>query len=167
MKKLIVLIITIALLLFGKKGWGYINKYRHADRIKVGVESFSFPKLNLSSILSDIVMNININLGNYSPSSFNISQINVDVFDKEGKLIAEQKNPLAEGIQIAANQNTILPLTYLISSGQLNKLIIGAGGYASVGAKYLTTGKYGINIHLKGFVQAEGFNISINEKVSV
>lgn len=167
MKKLIVLPLIIALLFIGKKSWGYYNKYHHANRIKVGVESFNFPTLNLSSLLSDIELNINIELGNFSPSTFNITQINVDVFDVDGKLIAEQTTPLKNKVVMTPNENTTLPLAYNISSGQLNNLIMAAGGYISVGQNYITSGKYGIKINLKGFVDADGFTIAINETMTV
>ncbi len=167
MKKVIILTFLIALLFLGRKGWGYYTKYNNANRIKVGVESFNFPKLNLSSLLSDIDLNINISLGNFSPSTFNISQVKVDVFNLEGKAIAEQSIPLKDKVVIAPNKNTLLPLTYSISSQELNALIMESGGYASVGANYLTSGKYGIKINLKGFVDAEGFTIDINETLEV
>lgn len=155
------------LLFLGKKSWGYYNKYQHANRIKVGVESFNFPKLNLSSLLSDIELNINIGLSNFSPSTFSITQINVDVFDTEDKLIAEQTAPLKDKVVMSPNKNTTLPLTYNISSQMLNNLIMAAGGYISVGQHYITTGEYGIKIKLKGFVDADGFTIAINETMTV
>ncbi len=167
MKKLIVLPFIIALLFIGKKGWGYYNKYNHANRLKVGVDSISVQDFDLSSFISDIDLNINIALGNFSPSIFNISQINVDVFNTEGKLIAEQTTPLKNKVVIAANKNTILPLTYSISSQELNALIMESGGYANVGLRKKGTGKYGFNIKLKGFVDADGFTIDINETLAV
>ncbi len=167
MKKLIVLTFIIALLFLGKKSWGYYNKYDHANRLKVGIDSISIQDFGFSSLLSDIELNINIKIGNFSPSIFNITQINVDVFNTDGKLIAEQTTPLKEKVVIAANKNTLLPLTYNISSQELNALIMESGGYISVGERKSDTGKYGFTINLKGFVDADGFTININETLEV
>lgn len=167
MKKIIAVIIIIALVLVGRKGYGYLTKYRHAQRIKINVDSFRFPELNLKSLFTDIVTEVTLTVGNFSSSIFEIDQISVDVLDETGELVAEQKTPLAKAIKIKPNQNNALALTFLISSQHVRQLIKKAGGAINVGARYLTSGKYGIPLTLKGFVVAEGFTIDINEKITV
>jgi len=167
MKRIIGLVIIIAVVVFGRKGVAYLTKYRHAKRLKIAVDNFRFPKLNLKSLFSDIQTAVALNIGNFSSSTFNVEQINVDVFDSTGKVIAEQKDPLTKGIQILPNQNNQLALTFLISSNSIRQLIKNAGGTFNVGARYFTSGKYGFPLRLKGFVVAEGFTIDINETIEV
>lgn len=167
MKRIIALVIIISLVLFGRKGVSYITKFRHAKRLKIAVENFSFPKLNLKSLFSDIQTRVTLNIGNFSSSTFDVEQINVDVLDATGQVVAEQKNPLTKGIQILPNKNNQLALTFLISSNNVRQLIKNAGGTFNVGARFFTSGKYGIPLQLKGFVVAEGITIDINETIEV
>ena len=167
MRKLITLVIVIVLIVLGRKGYSYVKKYRHSKRIKVGVDGVSFPKLKLTNLIGEIATSIKLNIGNFSPSKFEVQQISIDVFDGKGNLIASPQNPLREPISIEPSQNNIFPLTYLLSSQQLKQIIRQAGGVANVGANYLTTGNYGIPLLLKGFVVAEGLKVDINEKITV
>lgn len=167
MKKIIALIIIIALILVGKKGYGYLTKYRHAKKIKVSVDKFRFPDLKLQNLITDVLTEVTVIIGNFSSTTFNIEQINIDVLDETGQFIAEQKNPLPQAIQLLPNKNNALVLTFLISPQHIRQLIKKAGGAINVGTRYLTTGKYGIPLQLKGFVVAEGFSIDINENITV
>lgn len=167
MKKIVLLFIILALVFFGKKGFVKLVKFRNAKRLKIGVDGFNLPKLNLTSLFTSVPININLSLNNFSNSTFNIEQIGVDVFSPSGKLIAEQTKPLQEVKQILPNQNNILPLAFLISPQNFKDLIRETGGIANAGANFLTTGTYGIPIHLKGFVVAEGITIDIDEKITV
>lgn len=167
MKKILAVIIIIALILAGKKGYGYLTKYRHSKKIKVNVDKFRFPDLKLQNLITDVLTEVTIIIGNFSSSTFDIEQINIDVLDETGQLIAEQKNPLPKAIKLLPNQNNALVLTFLISPHHIRQLIKKAGGAINVGTRYLTTGKYGIPLQLKGFVVAEGFSKDINEKITV
>jgi len=167
MKKIIGLLVVITLIITGKQGWAAIQKIRHAKRLKFGVESVDFPKLNLSSLLSSIETNVELLIKNFSRSTFNIEQIGIEVLSPSGKVVAEQKQPLSETFKVAPNQNNLLPLSFLISSQNLKLLISESGGIANVGASFITTGKYGISLLLKGFVVADGVTIDINEQLTV
>ena len=167
MKRIIGLIVLIALIFLGKKSWGIIQKIRHAKRLKFAVSSVKFPKLNLSNLFTDIETKVVLLLKNFSSSTFNLEQISIEVFSPSGKLVAEQKTPLKEAFEIKPNKNNELPLTFLISSSNLKALIKEAGGIANVGANFITTGEYGIPLHLKGFVVADGVTIDIDEQITV
>jgi hypothetical protein len=168
MKRIIVLIIIIVVvIILGKKAATYVTKYRHAKRLKIRVDDFDFPELDLKSLFSDIQAAVVLGIGNFSSSTFNVEQINVDVFSSTGQLIAEQKSPLTKGINILPNKDNQLALTFLISSNSIKQLIKNAGGTLNVGARKFTTGKYGFPLRLKGFVVAEGFPIDINETIEV
>ncbi len=167
MNKAIGLFVIVFIFLAGRKGWQYFKKYQHSNRLKVGIDSFKLPKLNLSNLFSDIKADVLIKLNNFSSSSFEIEQLNVEIYSLSGKLIGEQEKPLAKTAIVQPNKNNLLPLSFLISSQDLQQLIKEAGGVANVGANFLTTGDYGIPLHLKGFVVAEGFTIDIDEKITV
>ena len=159
--------IIVALILLGKKGYGYVRKFRHSKRLKVAFSGIKFPKLKLSNLISDVPVSVGLNIGNFSPSVFTISQINIDVLDQENNLIAEPQSPISQSIQLDPNQNNTFPLSYLISAQKIKQIIQKAGGIASVGTNYLTSGSYGIPLLLKGFVVAEGLKIEINEAITV
>ena len=167
MKRYIFLFLVFVLVAATTKSYSYLTKYRHAQRLKIGVDSFSFPKLNLSSIFNEILVNVIIGVNNFSPSLFNLEQINVEVYSQSGDLVAEQKSPLLSPIKVQPNRYNTLPLTLLISSHNVAKLIKESGGTVSVGASYLTSGSYGIPLHLKGFVVAEGLSIAIDQTIQV
>jgi hypothetical protein len=167
MKRLALLLILISLIVIGQKGWKYYTKYRHAQRLKIGVEGFRLPRLNISSLISEIHAKVNIGITNFSSSVFSIEQIKVDVYSPSVGLIAEQIEPLKQVHRVRANQKTNLPLSFLISPTNFKKLIKASGGVVNVGASYLTDGNYGIPIELRGFVVAEGVSIEINEKLTV
>jgi len=167
MKKIIGLLVVAALIITGKQGWAAIQKIRDAKRLKFGVESVDFPKLNLSSLLSSIETNVELLINNFSGSTFNIEQISIEVLSPSGKVVAEQKQPLSESFEIAPNQNNLLPLSFLISSQNLKLLVRESGGIANVGASFITTGSYGISLRLQGFVVADGVTIDIDEKLTV
>ncbi|NQY68170.1 MAG: hypothetical protein HRT72_10690, partial [Flavobacteriales bacterium] len=65
------------------------------------------------------------------------------------------------------NDQTSFTLTYSIPAKTLQEMIIAEGGMASVGFNYMTTGKYGFEVVLSGFIVSEGITIDINEKLKV
>lgn len=167
MKRLLLLITLSTLALASIKGYDYWRKFNHSNRLKVGVGSFSFPKLNLRSLLGDITLAIDITLDNYSSSTFSLEQISIEIYDKLGRLVAEQIAPLTTPFTIKPNKTNLLPLTLEISSHSIAKLIAQHGGTASVGASYLSSGSYGIPLKIKGFAIAEGFRIDIDQQIEI
>lgn len=167
MKRYIFLFLVFVLVVATTKSYSYLTKYRHAQRLRIGVDSFSFPKLNLSSLFSEVITNVIIGINNFSASTFDIQQIGIEVFSESGQLVAEQKSPLSSPIKIEPNMYNTFPLTFLISSHNIRKLIKESGGSVNVGANYLTSGNYGIPLHLKGFVVAEGLSIAIDQTIEV
>lgn len=167
MKKVITILLVLVSLFSAKKGWAYYNKYSDALRIKVGVEGFSFPKLDLSSLLSDLVVNISLGIKNYSSSTFLLEQVSIDVFSIDGILVAEQKAPLNSIFKIRANDNNLLPIDFYISKSNTHALVKQAGGIGAVSLNHSLTGKYGIPLTMKGFIKSEGLTIDINETIEV
>ena len=166
-RKITLVVILIVVLIAAKKGYDYYQKYQDSDDLKIGVDKFQFPELNLSNIFNDIVAKITVNINNFSDSTFNIKQLKIDVLDQEKQLVAEQQLPIKQPIEIKPNQANKFALNLLISSQSVARLIKAAGGIANVGANYLVNGKYNIPIQIVGFVRAEGIKIPINEKIIV
>ena len=166
-RKITLIIIIVIVLVAAKKGYDYYQKYSDSEDLKIGLDKFEFPKLNLSNIFNDIVAKVTMNINNFSNSTFHIQQMNINVLDQEKRLIAEQQYPITQPIAIHPNQANQFALNLLISSQNIVRQIKAAGGIANVGANYLVNGKYNIPIQLVGFVRAEGIKIPINEKIIV
>lgn len=164
MKSIIsVLAITLLVVLAAPK----LIKLLNARNLKFDIGAIQFPTLKLQNLIDDIETKVEVIIKNFSNSVFDIDQISIDVFSEKGTLIAEQKEPLYQGIRIRPKGNSIIPLTYLISSQNMRKLVKDSGGAIEVGTRRLTHGEYGIKINLKGFVIAEGIKVDINETVMV
>lgn len=167
-KYLIILASIIILAIAGKIGWGYYRKYAHSKRLKTGVDSFNLPDgIKLYNIVQPVKSLIKLLFKNFSPSKFTINQINVEIYNTDGTLVAEQDNPINKPFEISPNNNTTYTLPFTISTQAAKQLVSQAGGIASVIANYLTSGKYGIELVIKGFVVAEKYKIDLNEKITI
>jgi len=166
-KKVTLIVVLVVVLIAAKKGFDYYQKYKDSDDLKVGLDKFEFPELNLSNIFSDIVAKATVNINNFSDSTFNIQQLNINVLDHNKKTIATQQYPITTPIEVKPNQANKFALNLLISSQNVVRLIKANGGIANVGANFLVSGKYNIPIQIIGFVKAEGFKIIINQKLIV
>jgi hypothetical protein len=165
-KRLTFLLVTIIALFSAKKGWAYYNKYNDAMRIKVGVEGISFPKLNLSTI-TDTLVNVSLGVKNYSSSSYILEQVSMNIYSNDGLLIAEQKDPLSDEYMIRANDNNILPISFLLNKENTHKMVKQAGGTIAVAINRTTTGSYGIPVRVKGFIKADGITVDIDQSMTI
>ena len=166
-KKITLIIVLVVVLIAAKKGFDYYQKFKDSDDLKVGLDKFEFPELNLSNIFSDIVAKATININNFSGSTFNIQQLDINVLNQDKQVIAKQQYPITQSIEVKPNQANKFALNLIISSQNVVRLIKANGGIANVGANFLVSGKYNIPIQIVGFVRAEGFKIPINEKLIV
>lgn len=158
-----VLAITILVVLAAPK----LIKLLNARNLKLDIGAIQFPALKLQNLIDDIETKVEVIIKNFSNSVFEIEQISIDVFSEKGTLIAEQKEPLTQLLRIRPKGNSIIPLSYLISSQSIRKLVKDSGGAFEVGTRRLTQGEYGMKLNLKGFVIAEGIKVDINEIVTV
>ncbi len=162
MKKIFVVSLLFFVLLASTQGWRIYTKIRHAKRLKIGVQKFKLLSLSLTP-----VSNIILSLGNFSSSTFTISQIKVDAYTQDGQLLAEQTAPLAQPFILNPNQNSALPLSFSINPTTVISALKSIGGLSSVAANFLTSGTYGLPIVLKGFVEAENIQIPIEESLTI
>jgi SLAP domain-containing protein len=166
-RKITLVVVLIVVLIAAKKGYEYYEKYQDSDDLKIDIDKFQFPELNLSNIFQDIVAKVTVNINNFSDTTFNIKQLKIDVLDQQKQLIAEQQYPIEQSIELKPNQANKFALNLLIPSPNVVRLVKANGGIANVGANYLVSGKYNIPIQIVGFVRAEGIKIPINQKIIV
>ncbi|WP_438712326.1 hypothetical protein ACSTS3_10420 [Aquimarina muelleri] len=162
MKKIVVISLLIFIFIASAQGWRIYTKIRHAKRLKIGVQKFRLLNLSLTP-----VSNIILSLGNFSSSTFIISQIKVNAYTANGQLLAEQTTPLAQAFTLLPNQNNTLPLSFTIDATTVLNALASIGGLSSVAANYITSGNYGLPIVLKGFVEVENIQIPINESITI
>ncbi|WP_271729383.1 hypothetical protein [Aquimarina algiphila] len=162
MKKIFVVSLLLFVLLASTQGWRIYTKIRHAKRLKIGVQKFRLLSISLTP-----VSNIILSLGNFSSSTFTISQIKVDAYTQDGQLLAEQTAPLTQPFTLNPNQNSALPLSFAINATVVIGALKSIGGLTSVAASFITSGTYGLPIVLKGFVEAENIQIPINESLTI
>lgn len=162
MKKGIGILAIIIVLILATSTVGGYKLLSDAQKIRVDVLRFKL--LNLSSSpTSSIVLSI----GNFSDRAFTLSQIEVNAYTNEGRLLAQQLAPLSAPIQIQPNTNTTLPLSFKINTLTLLSELKRIGGITSILANQATTGKNGIPIVLKGFISSGLFSKTIHEPLTV
>lgn len=144
----------------------YIRLYYSAKKLSVTVDSFKLMS-KLEDILSGFTLRFRLNLGNYSNSTFVISQIKIDAFTQADVALASQKSPLAAPISILPNQNNYPEFDFDFSNSGLANLILGGGNLLQMAQNFFVNGKFGMQIKLKGFVVAEGFKVDINQIVNI
>lgn len=166
-RKIVIVVVLIIVLIAAKKGYQYYQKYRGSEDIYVTIDKFQFPELNLSSIFGEVLTKVTIIINNYSPETFHVQQLQINVLGENNEMLAEQQYPIHQPLTIKPNQANKFALNLLLSPFTLKQLIKSAGGIATVGANYLVNGKYNIPIQIVGFVRAEGIKIPINEKIIV
>ncbi|UZO79752.1 hypothetical protein NBT05_12415 [Aquimarina sp. ERC-38] len=162
MKKIIAITVLLMTLLAGHKGWKVVKKLRHAGRLQIGVAKFKIRNLS-TTIKSEVILSI----GNFSPSTFVIDQIGINIYTTTGELLATQTNPLPSPITLLPNQNSKLPLTYGINTAVLLSQVHKIGGISSILANQITEGKNGLPIVLKGFIASGNLTKDIDQPLTV
>lgn len=162
-----VLIISI-LVLAGRQGYKLLRKIKHAQRLTTSVQSFQLPKdFHLKNLIQDIDATLTIAIQNFSNSSFLVNQLNLQIESTAGQLIASQSRPLSNPVSIKPNEVNPITIQIKLTPQQVRTLIGLAGGLAKVAGNWLSTGKYGIPLLVKGFVEIDGVSIDLNQTLSI
>lgn len=178
-----IIILAIVILTLGI-AWKYYKKYRDADKLKIGDTSLKAEKKienfnDLVSILKNgLILKGFVEIRNFSGRDYSLQQISLDCFTpKTEKLMAEQINILSNNIVLRKNQTTNIPLEYKVDIMSALSLFKESGVIpegATLWHVITHPGQYwsGIDLKklrmkLKGFIQAEGFNITVNEDYSL
>jgi len=161
--------------------WKYYKKMRDTEKLKIGETSLK-PTKKISNFndLVDVLQNGLrmkgfIEIRNFSGKDYTLNQISLDCFTpKTEKLIAEQTNIMQSNINLVNRQVTKIPLEYKIDIMSALTLFKESGVIpedATLWQVITHPGQYWNGIDLKklmmkfkGFIQAEGITLSVNEE---
>ncbi|SFC33547.1 hypothetical protein SAMN05421780_104300 [Flexibacter flexilis DSM 6793] len=150
--------------------WEYLQKAFRADQLKPLISSFSVGKLGFSSIQS-LPLKVVMAISNFSPTLYNLQQIQVEIYDKDGtKLLASQDVPLTQGVSLQPNAQTLIPeLNFSVSNANVVQYLFSGDKIkaAETMLKLAVGEKAGLTLRVKGFIRAEGLKIPLNEEVSI
>lgn len=162
MKKTLKILLIICIVAILVQGTRLLRKFHHANRLKINVKRF-----RLINISSEISSSIILEVGNFSKSTFKINQVSIEVFTKSGEILARPKAPLSKPFKLKPNQNNELPIDFQISTPVVLSELKRMGGITSVLSNFLTSGKYGLELQLRGFIVAQNIKIDINQTINV
>ena len=168
MKRIISILATAILTLGIFKARAFYQKFQHAKKLQTSVTDVIIPqKLKLQNVLGDTIAKILLSISNFSPSTFEVQQIQINIYSDSGKLIAEQTEPLTSPIVITPSQISQLRINVVFTPLKMQTLIREAGGFAQVLANKASKGIYGITLQVKGFALVDGFATAINKTITV
>jgi len=178
-----ILIIIFVILSFGI-AFKFYKKYKNSEKLKIGDVSLKATKeiKNLNDLISVIntglILKGFVQIRNFSSQDFTLNQISIDGFSPvSNKLIAEQTNIIQKDIVIKSKQVTNIPIEYKLNISKAISLFSESGVipenttvwniithpvmyYDSVNLKKL-------KVILKGFIQAEGITLNINQELFI
>ena len=174
-----IIIIVIIILTFGI-AWRYYKKYRETDKLKVGAISLKATSeirgvKDLVTIFKNgLQLKGFVEIRNFSSKDYTINQLSLDCFvPKTSKIIAEQTNIIQNNIKIKAKQSTNIPLEYKINILNALSLFKECGAIpadvtlwqvvSEADKYYKDIDLKKLKMTLKGFIEAEGITLSIDE----
>ena len=174
-----ILIIAIVILTLGI-AWKYYKKLRDTKKLKIGETSLrATKKIKDFKELVDVFKNGLklkgfIGVKNYSSNDYTLNQISINGFSPaKEKLIAEQTNIIQNNIRLKAKQETNIPLEYKVDIVNALSLFKESGVIPEdwtvwkiithPAQAYNTIDIKKLRMKLKGFIEAEGITLSINE----
>jgi hypothetical protein len=178
--KKIRLIVAVALSL--GIAWKYYKKYKTAkDKLKLShIQLHATDKVDSVSSAINVLQNGltlegYIQVRNFSDKDFKLEQSSVDVYTpKTDKRIAEQTNILQSAITLKAKSESNIPLQYNLDSLAALKLFKESGVIpkdTTLWQVITHPNQYfnqvdikKLKVRLKGFITAEGINISIDQE---
>lgn len=175
-----IIIIAIVILTFGI-AWRYYKKLKDTEKLKIGETSLkSTKKIENFNDLIDVFQNGLrlkgfIEIRNFSGKDYTLNQISLDCFSpKTEKLIAEQTNIIQNNIILQNRQVTNIPLEYKVDIMNALSLFKESGAIPEDATLWQVITKPGtywagidlkkLKMKLKGFIQAEGITLSVNEE---
>ena len=154
----------------------YLTRFAsHAKRLFVDVASVMPTGVGgVMDLISGFKLNVEVLLKNFSSSAFNVNQLKIDLYSPNGTKLAEQPAPLQESKHLKPNQNNTLDMEFdanlhgfadllMNEAKDINSLLDAKDRLMA----WVTTGELGVTVVAKGFVQAEGVKIDINEDVQI
>ena len=174
-----ILIIVVVILTLGL-AYKYYKKAKDTEKLKIGNISLKATKSinNLSDIIdvfqNGLLLKGFVQIRNFSGQDYILNQISIDGFTPtSNKLIAEQTNITQKDILLKSKQETNIPLEYKVDIISALSLFKESGvipenstiwNIVSQPAKYYDSSNLNkLKIVLKGFIEAEGITLNINQ----
>lgn len=175
-----IIIVALVVLTFGI-AWRYYKKIKDTEKLKIGETSLrATKKIEKLDDLVDVLQNGLrmkgfIEIRNFSGRDYTLNQISLDCYSpKTEKLIAEQTNIMQNNITLLNRQVTNIPLEYKIDIMNALSLFKESGVIPEDATLWQVITKPGtywagidlkkLSMKLKGFIQAEGITLSVNEE---
>lgn len=172
---ILIIIIVVAAVLIAL-GVIWIPRKKNADKLSTSKYSVKFPKLSefkLSYILN-LPVTITYKIANFSPITYTINQVKIDLFDNSGNLLVEQLNTLPAPVSIApAEINTKdFAFQYNINTTKLFRFVMNKAYTVDDATQLikdiLQNGKIGRTMQMKGFVYVfNAKDVKIDEAVTI
>ena len=148
-----------------------LKKKANANNLQVAGFDFELLEpIQLKHLTQPIKAKLKLNLGNYSTSNFKIEQVAVSLLSPSGSVVAQPLKPMTTPINLDANKINTLPVEVQISTTNLFKLLKENGFLSADSITALQSlikgGMPKFNATVKGFIQAEGAKININETLT-
>lgn len=174
-----IIILALVVLTLGI-AWRYYKKYKEAEKLKIGEIALTPTQkiTNISDVINILKNGLNlegfVEIRNFSSKDYTLNQISLDCYTPTTeKVIAEQTNIIQSNVIIKAKQVTNIPLKYKVDILNAVSLFKECGVIpkdatvwsiiANPVESYKTFDLKKLKIKLKGFIQAEGITLSINE----
>lgn len=174
-----IVILALVIITFGI-AWRYYKKYKESEKLKVGDVSLTSDKKikSFDDLLyifkNGLKLKGYVSIRNFSGQDYKLNQLSIDTFSPENeKLIAEQTNIIQNDIILKAKQSTNIPLEYnvdilnALSLFKESKVIPEEYTVWKIIANPVQAYKditiKNLKVKLKGFIQAEGITMSIDE----
>ena len=180
MKTIAIVLIVVIILFYSQKlaakGIELYRKGQDADKLEYELFKADIPNLTLDHIAlvldgknnNPILLEVIEKVSNPTNSEYLIDQINLSLLTKSGKPIVQQKEPLSEAFAIKKKfSNNLLQLSFLLHPKGVKALIQEAGGLIQIGQNKLLHGKYGITFRMKGTISTEGFDLPLDELITI
>ncbi|MBR6279395.1 MAG: hypothetical protein IKR41_11675 [Bacteroidales bacterium] len=153
----------------------YYIKYRDISKLRFMNVKFDFKLENALSSLASLTVpaRISIDIHNMSGSTYELNNAYLNIFDKEGVLVATPTSIMKKAVVIPAGGTATVSLDYELQANGIARLCKNLnikGGAAAVLRKYLTDGQLGVKLLISGYVNAEGFtkiDIPVNTEITV
>jgi len=160
--------------------WKYYRKLKDTEKLKIGETSLKPVKeiKDFNGIVDVLKNGLRltgfIEIRNLSGQDYTLNQLSVDCYTpKSDKLMAEQTNILQNNIILKSKQSTNIPLEYKVDIVKVFMLFKESGvipedttlwQVITHPAQYYSSIKLSnLKMKLKGFIQAEGITLSIDE----
>ena len=180
MKTIAIVVFVLIVAYYGtklvQKGLQLRKKGQDAEKLEYKLLKTSTPDLSLDQIAlildgkdsTPVAIQIVEQVINPTQSKFTLDQVRLNLLSKAGKLIVQQKKPLAQPFEIKPRfKNNLLTLTFLIHPDGLKALIQEAGGLIQIGQNKILHGKWGVTFRMKGVISTEGFDLPIDQITTI